>query len=131
MVFSSLWRIQEYCWEESKQKSRLAQKETKQCGCRSYFHVALPINSSIVILDQYFKHVNHYPRHLSDLCTYIILFALVVILKYNNYHASIFAVLDQCIHDNNIEKNKDSERIEPINSQIIQLLQIKRKFIKR
>ena len=54
--------------ENPKKKLRLAQKETKKCGCKSYISVKLPINSSIVILQHYYKHLNHYPGRLSDLC---------------------------------------------------------------
>jgi hypothetical protein len=50
-------------------KSRLAQKETKKCGCKSYIRVNLPIDSSTVVLYHYYKHNNHYPGRLSDLCT--------------------------------------------------------------
>ena len=47
----------------------MAQKETKKCGCKSYIHIVLPINSSTVILQHYYKHINHYPGHLTDLCS--------------------------------------------------------------
>ena len=47
----------------------MAQKETKKCGCKSYITVKLPINSSIVTLQHYYKHLNHYPGTLSDLRT--------------------------------------------------------------
>src|SRR2546421_7100939 len=50
-------------------KSRLAQKETKKCCCKSYIYVKFPFNSSKVILNHYYKHNNHYPGRLSDLCT--------------------------------------------------------------
>ena len=50
-------------------KSRLAQKETKKCGCKSYIHVKLPFYSSTVILHHHYKHNNHYPGRLSDLYT--------------------------------------------------------------
>jgi hypothetical protein len=49
-------------------KPRLAQKETKKCGCKSCINVNLPINSSNVILKHSYKHLNHYPGKLSDLC---------------------------------------------------------------
>ena len=73
------WTERWYCHRYGKYKSvagknqnkklRLAQKETKKCGCKSYIHVILSINSSTVTLHYYYKHVNHYPGHLSDLCT--------------------------------------------------------------
>jgi|GEM_PF-5268288 len=50
-------------------KPRLAQKETKKCGCKSYIYIKLPIGSSTVILYHYYKHLNHHPGSLSDLCT--------------------------------------------------------------
>ncbi|KAF0542489.1 hypothetical protein F8M41_004589 [Gigaspora margarita] len=36
---------------------------------RCLIRVILPINSSNVVLHHYYKHTNHYPGHLSDLCT--------------------------------------------------------------
>ncbi|CAG8782576.1 21429_t:CDS:1 [Cetraspora pellucida] len=50
-------------------KPRIVQKETKKYDCKSFIHVTLPINSSNVVLYHYYKHTNHYPRHLSDLYT--------------------------------------------------------------
>ena len=47
----------------------MTQKETKKCGCKSHINVKLSINSSVVILEHYYKHLNHYPGKLSDLST--------------------------------------------------------------
>ncbi|RIB04219.1 hypothetical protein C2G38_2222975 [Gigaspora rosea] len=51
-------------------KPRTTQKETKKCGCKSSICITPPINSSTVILRYYYKHTNHFPGRLSDLCTH-------------------------------------------------------------
>lgn len=55
--------------KDANKKPRLVQKESKKCGCKSYIFIVLPINSSTVVLKYYYKHHNHYPGRLSDLCT--------------------------------------------------------------
>ncbi|CAG8523307.1 4730_t:CDS:2, partial [Scutellospora calospora] len=50
-------------------KSQFTQKESKKYGCKSYIQAALPINSNTVTLQHYYKHNNHQPGQLSDLCT--------------------------------------------------------------
>ncbi|CAG8536234.1 9560_t:CDS:2, partial [Scutellospora calospora] len=75
----NLWTERWYCHRYGTYKSiagknlnkkpRIVQKETKKCDCKSFICVTLPINSSNVVLYYYYKHTNHYPGHLSDLCT--------------------------------------------------------------
>ncbi|RIB02932.1 hypothetical protein C2G38_2226462, partial [Gigaspora rosea] len=55
--------------KDATKKPRLVQKESKKCECKSYIHVILPISSTTVVLRHYYKHLNHYPGQLSDLCT--------------------------------------------------------------
>ncbi|CAG8714794.1 9660_t:CDS:1, partial [Scutellospora calospora] len=75
----NLWSERWYCHrygayesvagKDTNKKPRLVQKETKKCGCKSYINIVLPVNSSMVTLKYYYKHRNHYPGKLSDLCT--------------------------------------------------------------
>ncbi|RIB01784.1 hypothetical protein C2G38_2229680 [Gigaspora rosea] len=55
--------------KDSSKKSRLAQKESKKCGCKSYIKVMLPVDSTTVTLQHYYKHNNYQPGRLSDLYT--------------------------------------------------------------
>ncbi|CAG8785596.1 24904_t:CDS:1, partial [Cetraspora pellucida] len=75
----NVWTEQWYCHhhgtytsaagKDPAKKPRLTQKESKKCRCKSYIQVVLPIDSNTVTLKYYYKHNNHQPGQLSDLCT--------------------------------------------------------------
>ncbi|CAG8462106.1 23128_t:CDS:2 [Cetraspora pellucida] len=55
--------------KSSNKKSHLVQKDSKKCKCISYIFVVLLVKSLTVTLKYYYKHRNHRPSQLSDLCT--------------------------------------------------------------